>query len=118
MSCIEGLLEGVARDVQERVQSQLTGFFGGMIRGYLPQTWVFETEEGTASLTVDREGRVLAAAGALPSPDVTIVTTHAKLSAALRTRKRELVPEGPLTVTPHTQKGQTAFGFLRSRLGL
>ncbi len=118
MSCIEGLLESVAKDVEGQLRPQLTGFFGGMIRGYLPQTWVFETEEGTASLTVDREGRALAAAGALPTPDVTITTSHAKLSAALRTRSKAAVPPGPLTVTPHTEKGRMAFGFLRSRLGL
>lgn len=118
MSCIEDRLREVARDVEVQLKPQLSGFFGGMIRGYLPQTWVFTTEEGTASLSVDKDGHVAASGGAAPRPDVTIATTHARLEAALRTRRRELVPPGPLTVTPHTEKGRMAFGFLRNRLGL
>lgn len=118
MSCIEGLLASVAKDVETQVRPQMSGIFGGMIRGYLPQTWVFTTEEGSASLTVDAEGHARAAAGALPKPDVTIETTHARLSAALTTRRSDAVPPGPFKVTPHSEKGRTAFGFLRSRLGL
>jgi hypothetical protein len=38
--------------------------------------------------------------------------------AALKTRNKDAVPPGPLTVTPHTAKGKTAFDYLRSRLGL
>jgi L-aminopeptidase/D-esterase-like protein len=92
--------------------------FGPMIRSYLPQTWVFTTEEGSASLTVDTDGRANATAGILPKANVTVETTHARLEAALRTRRKEAVPAGPLTVTPHTEKGRTAFGLLRGRLGL
>jgi hypothetical protein len=118
VSCVEELLRAVGRDVQPEIQSRLRGFFGGMLRSYLPQTWVFETEDGTASLAVDRAGTVTVSPGALPSPDVTVQVGHDRLKAALRTRRKDAVPSGPLTVTPHTAKGRTAFAYLRDRLGL
>lgn len=111
-------LESVAHDIQPEIQSQLGGFFGGVVRAYLPQTWVFKTEEEQASLMVDKTGAVSVAKGAATDPDVTIETAHDRLLAALRTRSRASVPPGPLRVTPHTSKGKTAFDYLRSRLGL
>ena len=74
------------------------------------------TEEGTVSLSVDKKGKVIALSGAVDSPDVTIETSHARLKAAFETRDRSKVPPGPLTVTPHTAKGRTAFDFLRGRI--
>jgi hypothetical protein len=118
MPTLVPLLERVAHDVQPEVRSQLGGFFGGMVRAYLPQTWVFKTEKEVASLTVDRAGTISVAVGAAAHPDVTIETAHDRLEAALRTRSRAQVPGGPLKVTPHTSKGKTAFDFLRGRLGL
>jgi hypothetical protein len=118
MPSLVPLLESVARDVQPQVQSQLGGFFGGMVRAYLPQTWVFRTEKEVASLTVDKTGAVSVASGALANPDVTIETSQERLVTALKTRSRDKVPPGPLTVTPHTSKGKAAFDYLRSRIGL
>jgi len=118
MTSLVPLLEKVAKDVQPQVQSQLGGFFGGMVRAYLPQTWVFRTEKEVASLTVDKAGVISVAKGAAANPDVTIETEHERLVTALTTRSRDRVPPGHLTVTPHTSKGKTAFEYLRSRLGL
>lgn len=118
VSCVEELLAKAGREVQPELQSRLRGFFGGMIRAYLPQTWVFVTEDGTASLYVDRAGAVTVTAGALPSPDVTVDIGHDRLKAALQTRHKDAVPPGSVTVTPHTPKGGTAFAYLRDRLGL
>jgi hypothetical protein len=118
VTCVQKLLDTVGREVQPELQSRLRGFFGGMVRAYLPQTWVFVTEDGTASLHVDRAGAVTVTSGALASPDVTVEIGHDRLKAALLTRRKEAVPPGPLTVTPHTAKGRTAFGYLRERLGL
>jgi hypothetical protein len=118
MASLVPLLEQAARDVQPEIQSQLGGFFGGMVRAYLPQSWVFKTEKEVASLTVDKTGAATVTPGAAAHPDVTIETTHDRLEAALRTRSRAQVPAGPLAVTPHTSKGKTAFDYLRGRLGL
>lgn len=118
MSCIEKLLRETGRSFEPELQHRLKGFFGGIIKGYLPQIWVFETDDGTASLLVDKAGGVLVVHGAAPHPDVTVKIPHDRLAIALRTRDRTAVPPGPLTVTPHTSKGKTAFDYLRSRLGL
>lgn len=91
---------------------------GGVVRAYLPQTWVFRTEAESVVLSVDRDGRFRVATGAADSPDVTIETSHDRLAAALRTRRRDQVPPGPFRAVPHTEKGRTAYGFLRERLGL
>ena len=118
MAGLRAALEKAARSIEPQVRSQLGGFFGGMVRAYLPQTWVFRTEQETASLTVDRAGAVTVADGAAANPDVTIETVHDRLVAALETRSRAKVPLGALTVTAHTSKGKTAFDYLRGRLGL
>jgi|HubBroStandDraft_1064217.scaffolds.fasta_scaffold02229_1 hypothetical protein len=118
MSCIEGLLRGAGTRFEPEIQKQLTGFLGAIVRGYLPQVWVFETDDGTASLIVDKAGTITVVTGVAPHPDVTVKIPHDRLVAALKTRNKDAVPPGPLTVTPHTAKGRTAFDYLRGRLGL
>jgi len=113
------LLASVTPDLEARIRSQLTGFTAAIVRPYLPQRWVFVTEQGTASLVVDTTGAVSAVDGVAAPPDVTLKIGFERLRVALTTRRKELVPPGPpLEVTPHTAKGKTAFQFLRSRLGL
>ncbi|HTT73806.1 MAG TPA: hypothetical protein VMG99_06645 [Thermoplasmata archaeon] len=118
MGEVESLLAQTAREFQPQIQTRLRGFFGGMIRHYLPQAWVFTTETETATLRVDADGAVSVVAGPVPAPDVTIEIPTARLVAALTRRAASAVPPGPLTVTPHTAKGKAAFDYLRSRLGL
>ena len=118
MSCLEGLLRDTARDLEPRIRDQMRGFFGSMVRHYLPQTWVFRTEQETVSLRVDATGAVAVSAGALAPADVTVEVGHDRLRAALTTRSHGGIPPGPLTVTPHTAKGKAAFGYLRDRIGL
>ncbi|HKV90114.1 MAG TPA: hypothetical protein VJQ43_02830, partial [Thermoplasmata archaeon] len=105
-------------ELESRIKPQLTGYSAMFVRPYLPQRWVFVTETETASLVVDSSGAVAAVAGVAEPKDVTLRIGFERLRAALTARRRELVPPGPLEVTPHTPKGQTAFQFLRSRLGL
>jgi len=118
MGSLATLLEQAAHDFEPRVRAQLGGFLGGMVRAYLPQTWVFRTEHESASLTVDRAGTVSVAEGAAANPDVTIETTEESLTTALRTRSRANVPPGAVRVATHTSKGKTAFDYLRGRFGL
>jgi len=118
MSCTADLLSRVARNVEGEIRSRLNGFLGGIVRAYLPQTWVFRTEEGAASLVVERDGRVSVVPAASPQPDVTVEGSHDELRSVLSRAK----PSGPaprtLKVTPHTAKGKTAFDYLRGRLGV
>ena len=118
MTSLVPLLESVARDIQPQVKSQLGGFFGGMVRAYLPQTWVFRTEEGAATLCVDERGAVTVVPGELPSADVTIEIAHDRLRRLLTNRAREPPGTEPPRVTTHTAKGRVAFGYLSDRLGI
>jgi hypothetical protein len=118
MPALLELLTSIAPDLEGRVRSQLTGFTAMLVRPYLPQRWVFVKEKETASLVVCATGAVSAVAGEATPPDVTVKIGLERLKVALTTRRKELVPPGPIEVIPHTSKGQTAFQFLRSRLGL
>lgn len=118
MSDIEEALRAAGREFEPDIRSRLSGFLGGMLRHYLPQTWVFRTEGGIASLTVDESGAVSVVAGAAAHPDVEIEIPQARLLAALKDRKRAAVPPNEVHVTAHSAKGRAAFDYLRGRLGL
>jgi hypothetical protein len=114
MTCIESQLAQMGPAIERQLQPLL--FLAG---GYLPQAWVFQTSQETASIVVEKSGKVRAMAGVAPHPDVTIETDHDRLAIALRTRDSHQVPPGPPPkVTFHTEKGRMAFGFLKSRFGL
>jgi hypothetical protein len=114
MTCTADALSQMSPAIESQLKPWLV-----LAGGYLPQTWVFQTEEDAASITVEKSGKVRTAAGAAPHPDVTIVTDHTRLSIALKTRDRSKVPPGPPPkVTFHTTKGETAWNFLKGRFGL
>lgn len=118
MSCVEQLLAKTAVEVEPEVRRRLTGFLGQFVRAYLPQTWVFETEDGVASLRVDADGHASALPGAAPQPDVTIAIRHDRLKAALERRSKTPPTPSEYHVTTHTAKGKAAFDLLRPRIGL
>ena len=72
MSCLEELLTKTARSFEAELQSRLQGFLGGFVRAYLPQVWVFKTDDGTVSLSIDTSGHATVAKGARPHADVTV----------------------------------------------
>jgi hypothetical protein len=119
VSCIESLLGPVCYEIEAELKPALANFLKGMIvRGYLPQTWVFETENEANTLTVDTSGNAAVFSGAAGPRDVTINWSHDFLSTVLRTRSQASVPYGQHPrITCHTQKGQTAFNFLKKRFG-
>lgn len=118
MSCLTELLESLRPEVENGLKPHLRGIFGGLIRPYLPQTWVFVTEAEVATFYVDPSGETAVSPVAGARPDVTIVVDHAVISAALSTRDSRQVPPGNKEIRFQTQKGQTAFNFLRGRFGL
>jgi hypothetical protein len=118
VASLEDDLAEVARSVERELRPRLTGFLGGMIRAYLPQTWEFRTEDAAFYLVVGKDGSVRLAPAATGPLDVTVTTTRELLHRALVTRQKGAIPPGGLTVTTHTTKGRTAFDTLRSRLGL
>lgn len=118
MTSIEELLRATAAQVEPEVQKQLKGFLGAIVRNYLPQDWVFRTEQEVVTLRVDVTGHASVETGASARPDVTVKIPHDRLAIALKTRDRAKVPPGPIDVTPHTAKGKAAFDYLRARIGL
>lgn len=122
MSCISTQLAELAPTIEAQLKPSLSGLTGMIVRGYLPQTWIFRAEGELATLVVSKDGAVAAYNGTMPDPDVLVETSHRTLSAALSAglgrTPRSAVPRDPVTPTFYTGKGRTAFGYLRGRLGL
>jgi hypothetical protein len=114
------LAQNVAPRVQAELQHYLRGMFRGIVRGYLPQTWWFASEDGRATLFVDKEGLTRVTDGESGEPDVAITWTQKAFQVALTTGDRSKLPaRTPIpTVEVHTSKGKAAYGQLRKRLGL
>jgi hypothetical protein len=112
------LLGSAGSALEPELRRRLGGMLGGIIRAYLPQSWEFKTDHGTAALIVDTAGAVAVADGPSTHPDVTIEIPLEMLKTALKTRQRDALPPGPVHVTPHTAKGRAAFDYLRGRIGL
>ena len=117
MSCLLGLMGEAAKGVEAQLKPQLSGFFGGVVRSYLPQRWVFVTEAESVTLGVETTGAVWVRAGREPSADVTIETSHDRLAAALRTRSKEAVPAGGGEVAGPPTRGRTPGGVTPRRRG-
>src|SRR6266849_4126058 len=114
MGSIADVLSNLSPEIEAQLKPNLRGFFGGMIRTYLPQAWVFTTELETVTLHVDCEGNLSVRSGRDASPDVIVQGTQAALSAALSTRNPAMVPPGSIKARPVTSKGSMAFNFLRN----
>ncbi len=118
MTCIEGLLQQLTGEVEGQVQQALSGFWGFVVRGYLPQVWTFTTETDSATLIVDSNGRARVSSGTARQPDVTVNASHRLAAAALGGDRRTAGLYGnEAHVTTRTQKGAAAWAFLRQRLG-
>jgi hypothetical protein len=118
MGELADLLTEAGRQWEPELKQRLQGMLGGIFRAYLPQAWVFRTEQETATLLVEKDGHVEVRAEETKSPDVTVEVPFRRLATALRARSRQAMPPGELKVTTHTPKGKTAFDYLRSRLGI
>ncbi len=112
------LLAQLAPSLEAELRPRLQGFLGGLLRAYLPQTWVFHVGPDVASLVVAPDGSARVTDAAALSPDVSVELRPEQLRAALG-RPRAASPGGPPPkVTAHTAKGRAAFDYLRPRLGL
>lgn len=119
MTCIRNLLEPFCSDVENELKPKLRGLLtGAIIGGYLPQNWVFKTEFETITFYVDRKGSASVKDEDSGNPDVTIEVDHDFLAEALKTRIKPSFEPKQLNITCHTQKGKTAFDFLKGKLGL
>ena len=103
--------------LEAEIRPRLGGLFGGFVRAYLPQTWVFRTEQDAATLVVDKNGHATAAPTADPAPDVTVRIPLREIASVLA-RKGPRPPPGTVQVTAHTVKGRAAIDYLTPRFGL
>ncbi len=119
MACLEELFRPICAEVEKELKKVLRGILTGPIaKGYLPQAWVFETGEETITFHVDKKGNASTDSVADPKPDVIIRIDHDYLAKALGTRSRPDFEPKVLEYIFHTGKGETAFGYMRKRLGL
>jgi hypothetical protein len=119
VSELESLLSTLRPEIETQLEPHLHGFFGRVVRGYLPQVWAFKTEVESVSLTVSAAGSVRVTSGIARDYDVRITWGQKQLVSALRTRDRSRVPHGDAPIFDfRSRRGKRAFSFLRARLGL
>jgi hypothetical protein len=118
MATTVDLLGKVAPEIEKELKPRLQGLIGSFVRAYLPQVWVFETDQDAASVRVDTNGSVTVAPGRTASPDVTIHAPKARLEKMLTARTRPASVPADVKVVPHTTKGRVAFDQVRARFGL
>jgi hypothetical protein len=116
---LESLLSSLRPEIESQVKPHLHGFFGRIVRGYLPQVWAFKTEVESASLTVSAVGSVRISTGVARDSDVVVTWSQRQLLAVLRTRDHAHAARGAApSIEFRSHRGKTAFSFLRSRFGL
>ena len=118
MSCIEGLLNEVCRDVERELKPAATGILTGwLVKVYLPQDWIFKTEAESVTFHVTKTGSATVKAGESTNPDVVIEWDHDSLSTVLKTRSSAGISHPP-KVSVLTTKGKTGYDQLRKRIGI
>lgn len=119
MERVGQLLTGLCEEIERQVKPNLRGLKGLLILGFLPQTWVFETEYGACTVFLDTEGNARVFPGADRDRDVTIQWKHDSLASVLELGSRNAVSEGDYpNVFVHTEKGRAAFNYLKKDIGL
>ncbi|HUV60537.1 MAG TPA: hypothetical protein VMW71_00010 [Thermoplasmata archaeon] len=118
MSCIKDLLNDLCRDVEAELKPKATGFLTGwLVQNYLPQNWVFKTEQESVIFHVTKTGSATVKNGDLKTPDVIIEWDHDSLSTVLRTRSSAGISHPP-RVSIRTSKGKAGYDQLRKRIGI
>ena len=119
MTCLITSFEPICSEVETKLKKALAGAITGyVVQRYLPQHWVFKTEEETVTFIVDHKGNCSIVNEASDSPDVTIEIDHEYLATALKTRKPPTLEPKKKEQKFHTLKGETAFNFIKDYLGL
>jgi hypothetical protein len=119
MDRVHQLLTGLCEEIERQLKPNLWGLKGLLVRSYLPQAWVFETEYGACTLFLDAEGNARVFPGTHQDRDVTVHWKHDSLASVLESRNRSSVPDGDYPdVFVHTEKGRAAFSYLKKDIGL
>jgi hypothetical protein len=119
MDRIHHLLTGLCEEIEKQIKPNLWGLKGLIVRGYLPQVWVFETEHGACTLFLDTEGNARVFPWADQNRDVTIRWKYDSLVSVLESRSRRSISDGDYPdVFVNTEKGRAAFNYLKKEIGL
>ena len=119
MTCLNEIFQPICQEVQTQVKKYLSGILSaGFIKPYLPQHWVFITEQETITFRVEKKGNTSVVDGESETPDVTIKIDHDFLCRALKTRERPDFQPKSYDISFQTDKGKTAFNYLKKHLGL
>jgi hypothetical protein len=119
LTSLKEIFDSICPEVEKELKPMLGGLITGpMIRGYLPQRWIFKSEYETVTFTVDKKGNATVEEGEGEAPDVTIEMDHEYLVKALETRSQPSIPPIKNDIIFHTRKGETAFNYLKKRFGL
>ncbi len=117
MSCIEGLVRERPAHGEVRLKQALGTFLiGGMVRGYLPQTWTIMTDAEALTVRADTQGNIRVSKGTSEARDGEVRIAHDLLANGIKGGQRP--PPGSYRVTFYSQKGKAAFEYLRSSFGL
>lgn len=117
VSCIEGLVRDRATQGEARLKQALGGFIiGGIVRGYLPQTWTIITEGENITIHADGRGNIRVLKGIAPTRDGDIRIRHDLLADGIQHGKSP--SPGSYQVDFYTPKGKTAFNQLKGSFGL
>lgn len=116
MSSLTGLFQRFCEEMMKRLKTELGRFYtGGYMSRYLPQTWVFKTENEVLTVVMDNEGNVILSGTDSKTPDVTIHTTEITLTNALQSNAK---PKWQWQVAFNTKKGEAAYTYMRGKFGL
>ena len=118
MTCLLELFESICSLIENKIKPNLRGLTGLILIGYLPQQWVFVTEEETVTMAIDKKGNANVVNGAMENPDVTLEFDHKYLSTTLKAQSSPNFPPERSNVTLHTSKGKTAYNYLKQHFGL
>ena len=80
-----------------------------------PQKWIFRTERGSLTVTVNTTGQARVREGEAAKPDVVIEGSHDLLSSLLQSKSTNY---GVPKVEAFTKKGRFGYGIIRGRIGL
>jgi len=116
ISSLAGVLQKFCEEMMKRLKTELGRFYtGGYMSKYLPQTWLFKTENEAFTIVMDSEGNVVLSGTESKTPDVRIYTTEITLSNALQSNVK---PKWQWHVAFNTKKGEAAYTYMRGKFGL
>ncbi len=119
MDKVQTQLESLCREVERQLKAKLRTEVGALVKEYLPQAWVFETELGSCTVYIDGEGNARVWRGADKERDLTLQWRCDALVRALESKDGLSVePEEYPNVFVQTDKGRAAFNYLRKEFGL